>query len=138
MTFQVKTKQRSARTKISFVNICKKKMGSPELPSEENNIARPMASSLPMHGENATGSDDSDAENGDGSYGGYEPLALDEETMEYRNANTGQDNENDDDDDGDDHYDYSVCVDFFHGFVRHILNFDGNVVSGFQRTNCCP
>lgn len=78
-------------------------MGSPDLPSEENNISRPPASSLPMHG-NTTASDDSDMEIIDNGYVGYQPLSLDEETMEYRNDNNEQEN----DDDGDDDFDYSV------------------------------
>lgn len=77
-------------------------MGSPDLPSEENNISRPAASNLPMHGN--TASDDSDMEIIDAGYVGYEPLSLDEETMEYRNEGIHQEN----DDDGDDDYDYSV------------------------------
>lgn len=88
-------------------------MGSPELPSEENDISRPAASSLPMHGENATVSDDSDVENADGGYSGYQPLALDEETMEYRIENAGQENENDENDYEDDDFDYSVCLHFY-------------------------
>ena len=78
-------------------------MGSPDLPSEENNISRPAAASLPMHG-NTTASDDSDMEIIDSGYVGYQPLSLDEETMEYRNDNNEQEN----DDDGDDDFDYSV------------------------------
>lgn len=85
-------------------------MGSPELPGEEESISRPPANSLPMHGGgNTTASDDSDAENADGGYGGYQPLTLDEETMEYRNGAAENGQENEDDDDGDDHFDYSVC-----------------------------
>lgn len=79
-------------------------MGSPDLPSEENNISRPAATSLPMHG-NTTASDDSDMEIVDSGYVGYQPLSLDEDTMEYRNDNNEQEN----DDDGDDDFDYSVC-----------------------------
>lgn len=87
-------------------------MGSPDLPSDENHISRPAASSLPMHGGNTTASDDSDIEIIDAAYVGYQPLSLDEETMEYRNAANEQEidnNDDDDDDDGDDHFDYSVC-----------------------------
>lgn len=84
-------------------------MGSPDLPSEENNITRPATSSLPMHGGNATASDDSDMEIIDAGYVGYQPLNLDEETMEYRYENNEQDN---DDDEEDDNYDYSVCFVF--------------------------
>lgn len=83
-------------------------MGSPDLPNEENNITRPAASSLPMHGGNTTASDDSDVDNIEAGYVGYQPLSLDEETMEYRNEANEQNN--DDDDDGDDDYDYSVCT----------------------------
>lgn len=85
-------------------------MGSPDLPNEENNISRPVASSLPMHGGNTTASDDSDVDNIEAGYVGYQPLSLDEETMEYRNESNEQDNDNDDDDDGDDNFDYSVCI----------------------------
>lgn len=89
--------------------ICETKMGSPDLPNEENNISRPVASSLPMHGGNTTASDDSDVENIENIVGsGYQPLSLDEETMEYRNESNEQDNDNDDD--ADDNFDYSVCT----------------------------
>lgn len=82
-------------------------MGSPDLPNDENHITRPAASSLPMHGGNTTASDDSDIENIEaGQYVGYEPLSLDEETMEYRNET----NELENDDDADDDFDYSVCL----------------------------
>lgn len=81
-------------------------MGSPDLPNEENDISRPAASSLPMHGGNTTASDDSDVDNIEAGYVGYQPLSLDEETMEYRNETNEQDN---DDDDADDDFDYSVC-----------------------------
>lgn len=80
-------------------------MGSPDLPSEENNISRPVASSLPMHG-NTTASDDSDMENIEAGYVGYQPLSLDEETMEYRSETNEPDNGDDEDDD----FDYSVCL----------------------------
>lgn len=83
-------------------------MGSPDLPNEENNITRPAASSLPMHGGNTTASDDSDVDNIEAGYVGYQPLSLDEETMEYRNEVNEQNN--DDEDDGDDDFDYSVCT----------------------------
>lgn len=84
-------------------------MGSPDLPNEENNISRPAASSLPMHGGNTTASDDSDMEIIiDAEYVGYQPLSLDEDTMEYRNENNDQEN----DDDADDNYDYSVSLNF--------------------------
>lgn len=82
-------------------------MGSPDLPNDENNISRPAASSLPMHGGNTTASDDSDMENIEAGYVGYEPLSLDEETMEYRNESIELENE----DDADDDFDYSVCLD---------------------------
>lgn len=95
-------------------------MGSPELPSEENDISRPAASSLPMHGENVTASDDSDVENADGGYSGYQPLTLDEETMEYRIENAGQENENDENDYEDDDFDYSVCLLFYSNNVYEI------------------
>lgn len=85
-------------------------MGSPDLPNEENNITRPAASSLPMHGGNTTASDDSDVDNIENGYVGYQPLSLDEETMEYRNEINGQDN---DDDDADDNFDYSVSKQHF-------------------------
>lgn len=78
-------------------------MGSPDLPNEENNISRPPESSLPMHGGNTTASDDSDIENID--YLGYEPLAFDEDTMEYRNQQNNYDN---DEDDANDNFDYQV------------------------------
>lgn len=80
-------------------------MGSPDLPSEENDITRPTVNNLPMHGGNTTASDDSDMENIDTAYLGYQPLNLDEETMEYRNDPSNQENE----DDADDDFDYSVC-----------------------------
>lgn len=81
-------------------------MGSPDLPSDENNISRPVASILPMHG-NGTASDDSDIENNENGYVGYEPLAFDEETMEYTNQNpTTEDGGSDADDD----YDYQVSL----------------------------
>lgn len=84
-------------------------MGSPDLPSEENDISRPAASSLPMHGGNTTASDDSDMEIIDADYAGYQPLSLDEETMEYRIEVNGT-NEHDNDDHGDDDFDYSVWL----------------------------
>lgn len=96
-------------------------MGSPDLPPNENNISRPAASNLPMHGGNTTASDDSDMEIIDSTYLGYQPLNLDEETMEYRNEANEQANEYDDDnDDGDDDFDYSVCIIFlFISFIIH-------------------
>ncbi|XP_031624023.1 male-enhanced antigen 1 [Contarinia nasturtii] len=82
-------------------------MGSPDSPSGENNISRPVANQLPMHGGNTTASDDSDMEIIDAGYVGYQPLSLDEETMEYRSEdNNVNDQENDDDED--DHFDYSA------------------------------
>lgn len=91
-------------------------MGSPDLPSEENNISRPAVNSLPMHG-NTTASDDSDMEIIDAGYVGYQPLNLDEETMEYRNDSNEQEN----DDDGDDDFDYSVC--FINSFILITSNY---------------
>lgn len=79
-------------------------MGSPDLPNDENYISRPVASSLPMHGNPQT-SDDSDVDNNETGYVGYQPLSLDEDTMEYRNTET----ENGNNDNEDDDYDYSVC-----------------------------
>lgn len=84
-------------------------MGSPDLPSDENNISRPVASQLPMHGGNTTASDDSDMEIIDAGYVGYQPLSLDEETMEYRNEEDDV-NDEENEDDGDDHFDYSVGI----------------------------
>lgn len=78
-------------------------MGSPDLPNEENNICRPPESSLPMHGGNTTASDDSDIENIE--YLGYEPLAFDEDTMEYTSQQNNHDN---DEDDANDNFDYQV------------------------------
>lgn len=77
-------------------------MGSPDLPHEENGLSRPMDSSLPMHGGNTTTSDDSDNENVE-QHMGYQPLAFDEDNMEY----TNQAADNDMDDEEDDNYDYS-------------------------------
>lgn len=79
-------------------------MGSPDLPSDENNISRPIASALPMHG-NGTASDDSDIENNENGYVGYQPLAFDEETMEYTNENLATEDAGSD---ADDDYDYQV------------------------------
>lgn len=75
-------------------------MGSPDLPAEENTLSRPLDGSLPMHG-NITTSDDSDNENVENL--GYQPLAFDDENMEYTNQAN-----NDDLDDEDDDYDYSA------------------------------
>lgn len=74
------------------------KMGSPELPNDEN-ITRPAVNNLPMHGA----SDDSDNENIDEDYAGYQPLAIDEDTTEQQNNESAEN-----DDDEDDNYDYSV------------------------------
>lgn len=79
-------------------------MGSPDLPNEENNIVRPTATNLPMHGGNTTASDDSDVDNIENGHVGYQPLAFDEETMEYTNENNAQDDE----DGADDDFDYQV------------------------------
>lgn len=92
-------------------------MGSPDLPPTENDITRPSANILPMHGGNTTASDDSDMENIDSAYLGYQPLNLDEETMEYRNEGNEQVNE-EEEDDGDDDFDYSVCIIYFY-FIHH-------------------
>lgn len=114
-------------------------MGSPDLPSEENDITRPTANSLPMHGGNTTASDDSDMEMIDTGYLGYQPLNLDEETMEYRNDSNDQEN----DDDADDDFDYSVCIfhlNSFHCSQNTISNciYMKMFVAGFQCTNHCP
>lgn len=101
-------------------------MGSPDLPNEENNLPTPLGSSLPMHGGNITASDDSDMDNVDNGYAGYQPLAFDEETMEYTNdnANNELDDENEDEDD---HFDYSVrfknIIDFIHSVRSDFENF---------------
>lgn len=76
-------------------------MGSPDLPHEENTISRPVDSSLPTHGGETTTSDDSDNENQE--HQGYQPLAFDEDTMEY----IGQAAADNNGDDEDDNYDYS-------------------------------
>lgn len=69
-------------------------MGSPELPHEdENDIVRPQTNNLPMHG-NTGASDDSDNENMDDGYAGYQPLAIDDDTtndMEYVFENVDDD-----------------------------------------------
>lgn len=95
-------------------------MGSPDLPNEENNISRPAATSLPMHGGNTTASDDSDMDNIEAGYVGYQPLSLDEETMEYRNETNDQDNA----DDADDDFDYSVCLLHSFNFPQYFSIFD--------------
>lgn len=79
-------------------------MGSPDLPNDEDNICRPVANALPMHG-NGTVSDDSDIENNENGYVGYQPLAFNEETMEYTNENTTTEDAGSD---ADDDYDYQV------------------------------
>lgn len=94
-------------------------MGSPDLPNDENNISRPVASSLPMHGGNITASDDSDLENIENGYAGYQPLAFDEETMEYTNENNDELDETDADDD----FDYQVSQIIDRNFVIN-CNFD--------------
>lgn len=81
-------------------------MGSPELPNDDDNIARPPANNLPMHGANTTGSDESDNENMNEEYVGYQPLAIDEDTIETTNQYVDSTMGDDEDDD----YDYQVNI----------------------------
>lgn len=72
-------------------------MGSPELPNEdENTISRPQVNNLPMHGAVGGTSDESDNENADDGYAGYQPLAIDDDTNDF---NMDEDNDDDDNDD---------------------------------------
>lgn len=96
-------------------------MGSPELPVEdENNIDRPPVNSLPMHGINGIGgtSDDSDNENMDDAYAGYQPLAFDEDTMEY---SVQMENNNEMDDDENDDYDYQVSLSLYNEKLFYLI-----------------